>query len=386
MSGNQFASLSEKESDTEKSHVSFKKNENEDENEKNKTKFTNLSELSNYVDSLIKNEDDEEFSNFKYDFDNFDKYDELEYENLMKKRANCFEEYDDFDAKKSILEAIATFEPLEIKPLIENCISNLSEEKQQPNYSLLFLIGIIVSQRPDLITPENFEFSHDDFIKFSPIFCWIFNKSLESDKISHLDPLLSHQLIEIFLDILLSKEKECDATAICASHLIKEAFERPKIFRISSYHFAKILKVAVRMDTPRDAHVSHVLLPLIPMLSAIDKKALAANLMEEFPDAPDYATDTFLHEITKKGNVTFIDGWVEAHSSHKEASLNYLNATAGKISDRIICKFPKEDLKKGSNRIKLAAVKVELMNTSFRFCFIAILLLIILLINNKKTT
>ena len=376
---NQFASLSENTGEVEHpQHVKFAQYDS-----KQQIQFTKLSDLSNYVDSLINITDEEQVTKFKYHFYDFEKYNESEYENFMNIRSKCFEEYEDLDTINNITNAIATFEPLEIKPLIEKCILNLSKEKPT-NHSLLFLIGIIVSQRPDLITPENFEFSHEEFIKYSPILCWIFYKSLESDKIAHLDPLLSHQLIEIFLDELLSKDKECDATAICAAHLIKEAFERPKIFRISSNHFAKILKISVRMDTPRDAHVSHVLLPLITKLSAIDKKALAANLMEEFPDAPDYATDTFLHEITKKGNVTFIDGWVEAHSLHKEASLNYLNATAGKISDRIICKFPKEDLKNGSNRIKLAAVQVELMNTSFRFCFIVILLLIILFIYNKK--
>ena len=388
MSFNRFASLNESKSESDDSSVQG------DELPKAQSKrmvtfqanqpkqCKNLIDLSCLVDKLVATPEGGTAC-FEHHFFDYEDYEESDYDTFMDQRSKCYKEFEDVEFVKEISNAVIVFEPLEIRPLIDKFINSLSNGKTAC-FGTLFLIGLIVSQRPDLITPEAFSFTHEKFLEVSPILSWIIYKSLQSDKITHLDPLISHQLLEIFLGTMVSKEKESDPAAICSAHLIRMAFEKQKIMRVSSKHFAHLIEISNRQSTPRDCHVAHVLLPLIEKLSTIDKKALAMQLMEVFPDAPECATDVFIKEISKKGNVTFVDGWVEAHSTHQQESIRYLNAVAGKIPEKIVCKFPKKDLRQGSNRIKLAVVQVELTNTSFRFCFIVFVALIIMYFYNRR--
>jgi hypothetical protein len=73
------------------------------------------------------------------------------------------------------------------------------------------------------------------------IVCWVVGQALSSSSIGHLDPLLSHQLHDFFLPEMLSPDQGFDALAVCASHLIRKAFDKQKIYCISAAHYAKLL-------------------------------------------------------------------------------------------------------------------------------------------------
>lgn len=303
-------------------------------------------------------------------------YEEENYKIFLNDRLTCFKYFKDTDIVDTISDIISTIEPLEITPLIEKCIN---EKKFSTTYcTTLFLLGIIVKLRPDLITPKTFEFTTDIFLESMPIITWIIGCALQSDKIAHLDPLVSHQIIEIFLaNKILSKESKCDEAAICAAHLIHQSFYKQNVYRITSSHFAQLTEISLRQNTPRDCYVANVLLQTIRSLSVSDKKLLAAQLLEVFPDAPISVIEIFIYEATRKTSATFVDGWVEAHATYGKESMKYLNAVAGQVPESIICKFPKKDLRKGSNRVRLALVNRELKNTSTRVCTMCVLLLII---------
>ncbi|EAY18177.1 hypothetical protein TVAG_122430 [Trichomonas vaginalis G3] len=311
-----------------------------------------------------------------YKFPSIKDYNEDKYKIFLNDRLICFKYFKDNDVVHAISDLISTIEPLEITPLIENCINN--EKHDQTYIATLFLLCMIVKLRPDLITPKTFNIENEKFLESMPLITWIISCSLQSDKIAHLDPLVSHQIIDIFLNnSILSKDSKYDDVAICAAHLIAQSYYKQNVYRITSSHFAQLTEISLRQTTPRDCYVANVLLTTMRSLSVSDKKLLAAQLLEVFPDTHLSVIDIFKYEATRKTSATFVDGWVEAHATHREASMKYLCAVAGQVPERIICKFPKKDLRNGSNIVRLALVNVELKNTSTRVCTICFFLLII---------
>lgn len=347
--------------------------------------FSSLTELAETIETLmtIKQEDK---LNFCRDFDNFKRLSTVEYEESMKKRLECFEDKEDPDLIIDIKSKVSEFDTIELGPLLESINETLLLPDPK-GHGGLFLTGIIVSQRPDLITPKFLSFPHETMIKVAPIICWIVGHAVSSPTIAHLDPLLSHQLLEIFLPELMNKDKSSNAVAICAAHLIANSFRQQNIYRASSSHFTKLLTLThSKINSKRDRHIMEVFKSIVPKIDVIDMKDFAPQLMKMFPDAPKFACDLFIFNATKEngGNASFVDGWIEAHSKYKKASMTYLTHVLGNLPESVVNKFPMEDLKEGDDLARMAAMKVQLTNSSFRFIFILVLLWIIHSVWNKE--
>lgn len=346
--------------------------------------FSSLTELAETIETLMPIKPEDRL-NFCRDFDNFKRFTPVEYEESMKKRLECFEDKKDQDLIIDIKAQISKFDTIELSPILESINETLLQPEPK-GYGGLFLIGIIVSQRPDLITPKLLSFPHETMIKVAPIVCWIVGHAVSSPTIAHLDPLLSHQLLEIFLPELMNKDKSSNAVAICAAHLIANSFRQQNIYRASSSHFTKLLTLThSRINSKCDRHIMEVFKSIVPKIDVIDMKDFAPQLMKMFPDAPKFACDLFIFNATREngGNASFVDGWIEAHSRYKKASMTYLTHVLGNLPESVVNKFPMADLIKGDDLARMAAMKVQLTNSSFRFIFILVLLWIIHSVWNK---
>lgn len=314
----------------------------------------------------------EEKDGFRKDFDKYQKQSKKDYDECLKKRLGCFEEKEDPDLIACIRAKLGEFDTMNLRPLLESINETLFQPEPH-GYGGLFLLGLIVSHRPDLITPKLFSFPHEVMLKVAPSICWMIGHATTSQRIAHLDPLLSHQLLEIFLPELSNPKKESTALAICAAHLIYDAFEHQKVFRAIAYHYVKLLQlIHPNSNTYRDKQIADIFRTLVPKLDVVDKKDFAMQMFKQFPSAPDFACELFIKEATKEngGNASFVDGWIENHSSHKDASMNYLTKVLKNLPENVVNKFPMEDLIKGGDLAKLTAMKVQLTNSSFRFIFI----------------
>ncbi|OHT09765.1 hypothetical protein TRFO_21188 [Tritrichomonas foetus] len=345
--------------------------------------ISSLSELAEKIEVSLAIEPDNKLNFLK----NFDKYSVtvLEYEEDMKKRLSCFEDKEDLLFLKRINDIIAAFDTFDLRPLLDQIIESLNQP-EPTGHGGLFLLGIIVARRPDLITPKLLSFSHTNMTKVAPIICWIIGHATSSLTIQHLDPLLSHQLLEIFLPELLNREKSSNAVSVCAAHLIATAFAQQNVMRASAAHYVRILNLTKITKSTRDKRVSSIFKRLIDKLTVVDMKDLAHQMFDIFPDAPKFACELFIQEATKKngGNASFVDGWIEAHSNHKKASMKYLTEVLGSLPEYVVNKFPMEDLIKGGDLAKLAAMKVQLTNSSFKFIFILVIVAILYTTWNKR--
>lgn len=340
--------------------------------------FSSLIELAETIESLI-SICPEDRLNFRRDFDNFKKLSVLEYEESLKKRLACFEDKEDPEIIIDIKMKISEFDTIELAPLLESICKTLFQPEPK-GHGGLFLIGIVVSQRPDLITPKFLSFPHETMIKIAPVVCWIVGHAVSSPTIAHLDPLLSQQLLEIFLPELTNKDKSSNAVAVCAAHLIANAFRQQNIYRASASHFAKLLTLThSKINSNRDHHIMEVFKNIVPKIDVIDMKDFAPQMMKMFPEAPKFACDLFIYNSTIEngGNASFVDGWIEAHSTYKKASMTYLSYVLGSLPESVVNKFPMEDLIQGDDLSKMAAMKVQLTNSSFRFIFILVLIWIL---------
>ena len=287
-----------------------------------------------------------------------------------------FAEHEDALFMAHLRERIMGFDTVDLKPMLDRTIKRL-EERDLSGFATLFLIGTIVAQRPDLVTPKLLGESHEPIAKVAPFVCWIVSRAISSSSIEHLDPLLSHNLLEFFLPRMMSGD-EADAVSLRAAPLIDDAFKGQKVYRVCSEHYVKLLKLAHKKKTGRDQQVAEVLRALVKKLVVTDMKDLARQMMQEFPDAPDFACRMFVAEATKENgtNVSFVDGWVEAHGSHKKVSMMYLGKVLRDLPEAVVNKFPMRDLREGGDLATLAAMKVELTNASFRFTFLIFLLIV----------
>jgi len=313
---------------------------------------------------------------FSEHYFHFYRYSIADYHRFYQERLDCLKNIFDVSFKELLLKIVATFEPLDIKPLLQRIIE-CDIHHSSDWVGTLLLIGTIIDHRPDLLTPELLRFPRNEFNRISPIITWVAGQALGSEKITHLDPLLSHNLLEVFLGEMLSDDSDSSAVAVCATHLIVDCFKLQDVDLISASHFARLLYISKKELSNRDQHISQLLNTIISDLSVSDKKDLAAQLMEVFFDAPDFICKIFIDEITRKKNATFIDGWVECVTTHVNESMRYLDAISADIPKRIVCKFPKDVLNKGGNRIRLVSIEVELTNSSFRFCFIIFLIFLL---------
>lgn len=288
-----------------------------------------------------------------------------------------FAERQDSTFMSKVREKIMGFDTLDLKPMLERTICLLNE-RNLTGFSSLFFIGTIVSQRPDLVTSKLLSEQPCPLSRVAPFLCWLVSRAASSSSIEHLDPLLSHNLLEFFLPKMMSRDDSDTVVSLRAAKLIDNAFKGQKVYRICSEHYVKLLKLAHRRKKGLDAQVAEILLPLVQKLVVTDMKDLARQMMLEFPEAPGFACRMFVEEATKENgtNVSFVDGWVEAHASHKKVSMVYLGKILKDLPEAVVNKFPMQDLKEGGDLATLAAMKVELTNASFRFTFLIVLLIV----------
>ena len=318
----------------------------------------------------------------QFDFiSNFDKvYKEIvnlsveKYENQLQKLFNYFRESDDYELLDAIYKVVSKFDPINIQPLIFNVFQAI-KDKNERRIGIVWLIISIIQNRPDLLVPELFTVTHSQINDFGSVICWVAGEALFSQSISHLDPLMSHQLLELFLPEMLNKDETSIAISICAAHLISNAFKRQGIYRTTAAHYMKLQKLLLRTKTHRDKHVSSVIYPIFKKLTVVDVKDLAQQLFINFPEAPSFGCDLILRESSKKKetSASFLDGWIEAHPKYKTISMKYLSNVFSGLPEYAISKFPMEDLKNCGDLASLAALKLELTNASFRCIFILFL-------------
>ena len=335
--------------------------------------ISSLIELAEVIDDVI-SIPPERKQDYKKDFEKYDCAIE-KYEEALVKRLNCFDDINESDFIAKIKEQLDNFDTIDLRPLIDFVIDSLN--KNEPTgHGGLFLIGIIVNTRPDLITPKLLNLQDKNIAQVGPIVCWIVGQATLSLAIAHLDPLLSHQLIEIFLPQLMSIDKINNEISVCASHLIVRAFNGQNIMRASAAHYAKLLFLTKHTKTKRDKLVGRVFESKINEITVVDMKNLPSQIMEMFPNAPKFACEKFEFEATKKngGNASFVDGWIEAHSKYKNVSMLYLTKVLSSLPEYVVNKFPMEDLIKGGDFAKLAAMKVQLTNSSFKFIFLCVII------------
>lgn len=287
---------------------------------------------------------------------------------LLQQQLSFFRESDDSALLEAMYSAASHFDPIDIQPLIARAFGGTADRS-----GAVWLLTAIVQHRPDLLVPGLFAGAVRG--DCGAAVCWICGAALLSPRIAHLDPLVSHQLLELFLPVLLSRDDSDGAVAVTAAHLIADAFRRQGIFRTTAAHYMKLQRVVLRSKTHIDKHVAYVIQPIFKKLTVVDVKDLAQQLFINFTDAPQFACDLIVRESSKKKetNASFLDGWVEVHPRYKETSMKYLAKVFSKIPEYAINKFPMEDLKNGGDLAALAALKIELTNASFRCIFLLFL-------------
>ena len=323
------------------------------------------------LENIFSYDDIDFFNNFFINYENKSINDyTLEFEKQIDFFKNSITEI----IEPKIIEYLHSNEYDDISDLIDYCLNK--NQKNNFIFGTYFLISTLIKERPDLINSNLFKFSIP--IEKYSILIWILSQALHSNKILHLEPLLSNQYLEIFLPILLISENINDLILIFLIFLIYKSFINQKVFSIKSEHFVQLLHISKRISTSKDNYISNIINLFIKEIQILDYKNLPKYLMEFFPDAPEFVSNIFIKEININKNVTFIDGWIESHYNHKRISMIYIECISNKIPKRIVCKFPLNDLKFGDNRIKLILLEVELTNSSFRFLFLILLILIII--------
>lgn len=305
----------------------------------------------------------------------FTNWSSKEYSENFYRRCECFKEKEHSEFMAVLRERLDVFHTIELRPLIDRAITDLAKN-EKTGYGILWLIGVVVSTRPDLLTSDLLCYTPDPLV--DTVISWIASKATESSSISHLDPLLSHQLLQLFLPEMLNSDQERDAMAVSSAHLVVNAFNNQKIYRVSAEHYAKLLKLVNNTKkTKREKLVIDIINPIMKKLTVVDMKDFARQMMEVFPQAPPFACALFRRNTRdKKGNACFVDGWIEAHSSHKKVSMLYLQRVFAKLPETVVNKFPMEDLKEGGDLASLAAMKLELTNSSFRLLFMVLCALV----------
>ena len=321
-----------------------------------------------------------------------------EYSNIMTERLHCFNDQEENSLVTRINGALDTLDSIEshsIKLLLEKTIENLSHSANNNiGQAGLFLLGLLFVHRPDLITPENISFDFSKRKQYAPIVAWLIQKAIYSGNISHLDPLLSTQLLDIFID-----HASDPAIALCSAHLLSQAFKNQDVWRVSSQHYCKLLAVAkstsYQIDSEKflkiesiqnvERQIKEIINEILPKLVVSDKKDLANQLMSTFPDAPDFSCELFIKECAIPGNATFLDGWAETHLNPEKRSISkkYLAKIAPNIEEAHLHQFPVKDLLDSGEITELIVKKWELGNSSFRLIFLIGLIIIIYLLHNR---
>ncbi|KAH0792031.1 hypothetical protein GPJ56_004040 [Histomonas meleagridis] len=348
------------------------------------TQISSITELAEIINEVVKETDQNILPDFKKFFEEKNKLSTEKYESELQKQLNFIQDKVDSEFVSSIQRVVSTFDPIDIQPLTSKLIESSTDDNLFSTGPLL-LASIIIKNRPDLLIPELFTFTHSQISQVGPIICFLSGEATLSNSISHLDPLMSHQLLELFLPELLNFDVTSTNVSICSSHLIANAFNRQKIYRTTAAHYVRLQELLLRIKTHRDKHVASVLFPIVKKLTVVDVKDLASQIFEIFPNAPPFACGIIIRESSKRRetSASFLDGWVEVHSKHKEASMRYLTSVFSCLPDDFINKFPLEDLKKGGDLAYLSAMKLELSNSSFRCIFLLFLVALIYVINKR---
>jgi hypothetical protein len=134
-------------------------------------------------------------------------------------------------------------------------------------------------------------------------------------------------------------------------------------------------------------HIRAVFEPIVNRCTVVDMKEFARQMMEAFPQPAEIAKQKFVESAAKgRGeNASFVDGWLETHKQNHEVSMGYLSELVDQLPESVITKFPMEDVKRCGYLGRLAARKLRLTNSSFRFIFVfAVLSLCVYFLQRRK--
>jgi hypothetical protein len=126
---------------------------------------------------------------------------------------------------------------------------------------------------------------------------------------------------------------------------------------------------------------------MMAQLTVVNMKEFAREMMDVFPKPSDVSCAQFAAHAQKAHgeSASFVDGWLDAHKDLQThvVSMLYLSALIGALPEDVITKFPIGDLRKCGGTGKLAARRMKLTNSSFRFMFLVSLIVLMYHLNLK---